>query len=295
MVADQRVARRTPEPPPHAVMGLLNYIPATSLDEDYAAQASRRRAASPTPGSQDDRQTGAATRHRPGLVGLAVVAVFGVLVATAAVQTRRNADESASSRASLVSQVNARKAELASLQSRAVALSRKVATLQTNDLQATTQGRAVQGRLAQLGVATGAVATTGPGIRIRLDDAPGAVDDSRKVHGQDLQKIVNGLWSIGAEAISINGQRLTALSPVRDAGTAITVNFVSLRPPYVVQAIGNRKTMAARLLDTAGGQTWVTLQSSFGLRFDITNEESMKLPAAKPASLRWARQPERLK
>jgi uncharacterized protein YlxW (UPF0749 family) len=286
MVADQRVGRRTPEPPPHAAMGLLNYITATSLDEDYA-HVSRRRAAAP-PSEEPEP-----SRRRPGWVGLVVVAAFGVLVATAAVQTQRTAGESASSRESLVKQVNARKADLASLRTRAAQLSQKVAALQDNDLAATTQGRAVQGRLARLGVAAGAVTTVGPGIRLRLDDAPGAVEDSRKVHGQDVQKIVNALWLIGAEAISINGQRLTALSSIRDAGTAITVNFVSLRPPYAVQAIGNRKTMAARLLDTAGGQTWVTLQSSFGLRFDITNEDSMTLPAAKPASLRWAHRPER--
>ena len=273
-------------------MGLLNYITATSLDEDYAHVASRRSTASPSDGNDSAPPP---SPRRPGLLGLAVVAVFGVLVATAAVQTERTAGESATSRESLVKQVNDRKAELASLRTRANQLSHQVTTLRNTVLDATTQGRAAQAKLARLGVAAGAVPTVGPGIRVRLDDAAGAVEDSRKVHGQDVQKIVNSLWAIDAEAISINGQRLTALSSIRDAGTAITVNFVSLRAPYVVQAVGNRKTMAARLLDTAGGQTWVTLQSSFGLRFDITNEDSMTLPAARPASLRWAHEPERLK
>src|SRR4051812_37044102 len=98
MVADQDT--RTPptraehEPPPQAVLGLLNYITATSLDEDYAHVSKRR-------GSE-----GPARRTSPGTVGLVVLAVFGVLVATAAVQTSRTADESASSRQSLVKQVN---------------------------------------------------------------------------------------------------------------------------------------------------------------------------------------------
>jgi uncharacterized protein YlxW (UPF0749 family) len=107
-----------------------------------------------------------------------------------------------------------------------------------------------------------------------------------------MQKLVNGLWEVGAEAISINGQRLTAVSPIRDAGSAITVNFVSLRRPYTISAIGNSKTMAADLVSTAGGQQWVNLQS-IGLLFDVTNEDSMLLPAAKPVSLRSAHEPGR--
>jgi uncharacterized protein YlxW (UPF0749 family) len=264
-------------------MGLLNYITATSLDEDYA-EAARR---------QSDK--GPASPGRPGTIGLVVLAVFGVLVATAAVQTSRNADESATSREALVSQVNDRRAELADARAQALDLQRSVTVLGDSNLQATTEGRAVTARLGRLGVMTGAVPTTGPGIKVVVDDAADAQNDSQRVHGRDLQRLVNALWQVGAEAVSVNGQRLTSLSPIRDAGNAITVNYVYLRPPYTISAIGNRKTMGARLLDTSGGQTWVTLQSSFGLKFDVTTEESMKLPAAKAASLRFAHQPERLR
>jgi uncharacterized protein YlxW (UPF0749 family) len=289
MVADQKpapVARPQGggpgSPPPQAVMGLLNYITATSLDEDYA-QVSEQRA-----------RHGPVKPGRAGTAALVVLAVFGVLVATAAVQTARNSDQTASSRDALVKQVNERRAQLARERGQAVDLKRSLAALHDSNLAATTQGRAVASRLASLGVAAGAVPTQGPGVRVVVDDAPDAKNDDQRVHGQDLQRLVNALWQVGAEAIAINGQRLTSLSAIRDAGDAITVNFVSLRPPYVVSAIGNRKTMPARLLDTAGGQTWVTLQSSFGLTFDVTTEESMKLPAAKRATLRHARQPERL-
>ena len=269
-------------PPPQAVMGLLNYITATSLDEDYA-QVSEKQA-----------RTGRTKPKRPGTAGLVILAVFGVLVATAAVQTARNSDQSASSRDALVAQVNQRRDQLASERAQVVDLQRSITALNDSNLAAATQGRAVVSRLARLGVATGAVATQGPGVRVVVDDAPNPKSDDERVHGQDLQRLVNALWQVGAEAISINGQRLTSLSAIRDAGDAITVNFVSLRPPYVISAVGNRKTMPARLLDTAGGQTWVTLQSSFGLKFDVTTEESMKLPAARRATLRHAHQPERL-
>jgi len=269
------------QPPPQAVMGLLNYITETSLDEDYAqVSEQRRRSGEVTP------------RRRPGTVGMAVLAVFGVLVATAAVQTSRNADQSASSRASLVSQVNARADVLDRQRTTAQELQREITALGDAQLAATTEGRSLESRLNRLGVLTGATSARGPGVRVVVDDAPGAKSPKFMVQAPDLQKLANGLWTVGAEAIAVNGQRLTSLSAIRDAGSAITVNYVSLRPPYTVSAIGNPKRMGADLLDTSGGQTWATLQS-FGLKFDVNTEDNMLLPAAKRVAFRYAHEPER--
>ncbi|MEO5709331.1 MAG: DUF881 domain-containing protein [Nocardioidaceae bacterium] len=288
MAADQDTRKRPArgavhEPPPQAVMGLLNYITATSLDADYAHVSQRR-------GS--DRSV---RRTSPGTVGLVVLAIFGVLVATAAVQTSRTADESASSRESLVKQVNARKAVLARQQTTRLGLTREVAALQNSKLDATNQGQSLLIRLDGLGLSAARVPVTGEGIRVVVDDAPGATSDKQTVLDQDLQKLVNGLWLVGAEAISINGHRLTNLTAIREAGSAITVNFKSLNRPYTVSAIGNKNQMAAKLLDTEGGRTWLTLRASFGLRFDVNSEDSMTLPAGPVPALRFARQPERLK
>lgn len=263
-------------------MGLLNYITATSLDEDYAHVSKRR-------GTGDKPR-----RTSPGTVGLLVLALFGALVATAAVQTSRNADVSASSRESLVRQVNARKAQVTAQRATIAGLTRQVNALQDNNLAATTQGRAVQARLRRLGVLTGSVPAKGPGIRVVVDDAPGATEDNQQVLDQDLQKLVNALWLVGAEAISINGHRVTNLTAIRQAGSAITVNFISLRRPYTISAIGNENQMGAKLLDTEGGKTWLTLRASFGLQFDVNSEDSMTLPAS-TFHLRYARQPERLR
>ena len=260
-------------------MGLLDHLTATSMDEDYA-HVSRRRA-----------DGGPPTRGRPGRVALVVLAVFGVLVATAALQTSRTADESASSRASLVKQADAGRAELGARRALLGDLRSQISTLQADDLRETAQGRALRARLTRLGVHAGTVPTRGPGIEVRLDDAPNAKTYEQRVQAPDLQKLVNALWASGAEAVSVDGQRLTSLSAIREAAGAITVNFASLSRPYTVQAIGDPKTMGARLLDTSGGQTWVTLQS-FGLQFDVNTKDSMLLPAAKRATLRTAHLPE---
>jgi uncharacterized protein YlxW (UPF0749 family) len=276
-----RPARSQPEPPPQAVMGLLNYITATSLDEDYAYVSQQR-------------QRATTAKRRPRSVGMVVLAVFGVLVATAALQTARDAEQSATSRKSLVSQVNARADQLDRQRAAARSLRGEIVALRESDLDATTEGRSVQSRLDRLGVLTGGAPARGPGIQVVVDDAPGARSPKFQVQGQDLQKLANALWTVGAEAVAINGQRLTSLSAIRDAGSAITVNYVSLRRPYTVSAIGNQKTMGADLLDTSGGQTWATLQS-FGLKFDVNTEDTMLLPAAKRITLRYAHQPERLR
>ncbi len=280
MAADtERPAPPPADLPPHVTMGLLDRLTATALDEDYA-HVSRRR-----------EETGEPTKGRPGRAALAVLAVFGVLVATAAVQTARTADETASSRSSLVEQANEHKAELADRVAALRTLRRQITTLQTQELTNSREGTALDQRLERLGVQSGASAARGPGIQIVVDDARGASSFKQQVQAPDLQKLVNGLWQVGAEAIAINGQRLSSLSSIRDAGSAITVNYVSLRHPYTISAIGDPKTMGARVLDTAGGQTLLTLQSAFGLQFDVNTKDSMLLPAAKRVSLRTAHEP----
>src|SRR3954468_20163249 len=193
MVVDQRAGspatgdegggRRTAPPPPQAVMGLLNYITATSLDEDYAHVSRQRRAA------DDERPA----KRRRGKAGLVVLAAFGVLVATAGVQTARDADVSATSRESLVRQVNDRAAQVSRQRSRVQGLQRDIAGLQSAQLNATTEGRSVSARLDRLGVLTGAAPTKGPGVQVAVDDAPGAKSPKFQVQGQDLQKLANGL------------------------------------------------------------------------------------------------------
>jgi uncharacterized protein YlxW (UPF0749 family) len=261
-------------------MGLLNYITATSLDEDYA-HASRR-------------ETPAARKRRPGRVGVVVLAAFGVLVATAAVQTARNADNAESSHEELVKQVIARKDQVAARRERVTELTREVRTLETQNIDATVRGRALQSRISSLGVLTGAEAVTGPGVVIVTDDGPGGTSKAQ-VLDEDLQRMVNGLWLAGAEAVAVDGQRVTNLTAVRVAGASITVNYEPISPPYRVTAIGNPDTLAARFVDTPGGQWWLDLQALYGVAFAINSEESLTLPAASRLTLRHAHVPETLR
>jgi len=103
----------------------------------------------------------------------------------------------------------------------------------------------------------GLLEMTGPGIMLTLDlmyivDAAGTQQPFQQVLDEDLLSIVNELNASGAEAVSINGERLVATSEIRNAGKFININTHSYSVPFVVQAIGVPKTLEAGL-NLAGG------------------------------------------
>lgn len=267
--------------PPHRVgSALLDDITAHSLDEDYAHVAGR--------------SGGPRRPLRPGIAVLLVTGLFGGLVATAAVQTSRNAGDAAASRASIVTQVQARTAAVEARRARVAKLREEIDSLEALSLETTAQGRALSARLTRLAVLSGSSAVTGPGVKVVVDDAPGATADEQRVLDEDLRKLVNALWASGAEAISINGQRLTSLSSIRFAGSAITVNNqVSLSRPYTVLAVGDPDTMPARFVETTHGRDWLDLRTLYGLEFAMTSERSLRIPAARRLNLRNATTGER--
>lgn len=267
--------------------GLLDYLTAHSLDEDYAFVARRRAAAVGDSGGAAGGAVGGAGRRRVGVAGAVALAVFALLLAVAFSQTRQSAGTDRRDRAELVGQVREARRQLDADQAEVRRLRKENARLQAAELS--DSASALRRRLDVLGVQSGVRAVTGPGVRIVVDDAPGATSARNQVLDTDLQKLVNGLWEAGAEAVAINGQRVTSETSIRTAGQAITVNLRSLRRPYVVQAVGDRDTLPARFADTGGGQAWLDLHQQVGLRFDIQAVDDLSLPAGPQPPLRHAR------
>jgi uncharacterized protein YlxW (UPF0749 family) len=146
-------------------------------------------------------------------------------------------------------------------------------------------------------MAVGVAAVTGPGLVVRLDDAPssdtssadrGGQAGSGRVLDRDLQDAVNGLWSAGAEAIAINGLRLSALTAIRSAGEAILVDYRPLSPPYTLRAIGNPGSLEAGFADSPAGRRLSTYTSLYGLQVVVRRSDKQTLPAAGTPSLRLA-------
>jgi uncharacterized protein YlxW (UPF0749 family) len=258
-------------------VGLIEYLSRHTLDEGYAEVAHNR------PGR---RSSTTAT-----FAMLATLVVFGMLVFTAASQTNRNASSSERDRATLIDQVNARRASVQDRNDRVAALRKENDQLDTDLLAGRQTGASVFTRVQRLSVLTGASKVKGQGVRVVVDDAPNATSDRNKVLDADLQKLVNGLWEAGAEAISVNGQRVTNLSSIRQAGLAINLNYRPLTAPYTVLAIGNPKTLPSRFAETTHGATWFDLQQQVGLRFSMKTDRSLVLPAADQLTLRYATRP----
>ena len=272
-------------PQPRYSIGLLEQVTAGSLDEDYAHVAARRKA----PAASDDPGSPRPPARWGSVPLLLVLVVFGLLLATAAAQTARTASTQQRSRESLVVQVQDRRAELAEVRTELRELRLRLAGAVRARAAAADDAAAVEARARRLAAAAGAAAVAGPGVRIVVDDRPDARTQRQVVLDEDLQRLVNGLWVAGAEAVAINDERLTALSAVRGAGEAITVNFRSLRRPYVVEAVGDPDTLPARFIESAGGTWWLNLSSVYQLRFDISSEDSLTLPALSSLPLRHAR------
>jgi uncharacterized protein YlxW (UPF0749 family) len=264
----------TREPLPDRVtMPLLARVTGESIDQDYV-HAARKRAAGGGPASP--RWSG----HRGAA---AVTALFGLLVALAAVQTARNADVQEASRDALIGRIGERRAEVSTLRDKISGLRKENTDLQAADSQ--TRGALAEAtvRLRGLQISTGFVPVSGPGLRVTVSDNPDGSADGR-VRASDLRRLVNGLWEAGAEAIAINGRRLSSLSAIVNSNIAVSVNRSPLTPPYAVSAIGDRRLLESRLLASTSGAQFQGLAEQFGFVVDRQNESELQLPAA-PDSL----------
>ncbi len=267
---DQRVADRV-------TMPLLTLITQQSMDEDYQHVADRRARMADPSGS----------RRSSGRRTAAVIALFGIIVTTAAVQTSQDSSSAASGRASLVAEAKRRNAEVAAQESQLRKLRQQSVTQQGLLDGVTADQRALQAQLEGLRVRTGYEPVSGPGVRVTADDAPDG-DDAGRIRDEDLAMLVDGLWNAGAEAISINGIRLTALSPIRSSGIAIHVNNRPVSPPYLVLAIGDRASLQSRFAETTHGLEWDSLVNTFNFAFSMQNESLLELPGARLPQLRAA-------
>ena len=273
-------------------MSLLVDMMANTLDEAYAERAAAVRDPTPTTVFSPGKA------RRRGLASVAGLLALGILTGTAVAQVRARQDAGSGLRAGLAQEVRVRTAESDVLSGRAQILRDEVAATRQTVLGANGAGRAVAERLIVLGFASATSPVRGPGVVVTLDDAPTALApdptrsvtvDAGRVTDRDLQDTANALWAAGAEAISINGQRLTVLTAKRSAGESILVDLLGLVPPYAVQAIGDGAALELGLLDGPVGRRLTTYTERYGLRLDVRRADDLRLPGAADPELRSAR------
>ncbi|GAA2890464.1 DUF881 domain-containing protein [Streptomyces mexicanus] len=259
-----------------------------SLDDGYAEAAARKKAA----GQGGLPKT---LRARLGLAGGLVLAAL--VVTLGAAQARVAAPVVAKERQELIDRIDRETASADKLQGRVDTLRDEVSARQRQALEHS--GGDAKAEL--VGILSGASAVRGPGVKLVVDDAKEAgtggsgnpretsgFSDTGRVRDRDMQRVVNGLWQSGAEAVAINGQRLTALSAIRAAGDAILVDNRPLVPPYTVLAVGDGQRLSRRFQDSADGLYLHALQDDYGIRTAISVESDLRLPAAPSVILRTA-------
>ncbi len=115
----------------------------------------------------------------------------------------------------------------------------------------------------------------GPGVTIVIDDLNASKQVGYLIIDQgDLLYLLNTLNAAGAEAISINGQRIIATTEIHEAGEYININTVKFAPPFTVRAIGDPATLEGSLLIRGG---IVELMQEDGAYVTITKEQNVKV------------------
>jgi uncharacterized protein YlxW (UPF0749 family) len=217
-----------------------------------------------------------------------VVTLIAGLLFTTTATTARGTDLRNDRSPELANLIEQRRAAVDRADRRTAALRAEIDG-QTNALSGTHASVAEQQRrVAAERAGAGLTALRGPGLTVRLNDAPrrsdgtlpaGAQVDDLVVHQQDVQAVVNALWAGGAEAMSIMGVRVISTSAVRCVGNTLLLSGRVYSPPFRISAIGNPATLRAAL-DRAGGVTlFREAADAWGLGYDVATERDVRVPA----------------
>jgi uncharacterized protein YlxW (UPF0749 family) len=267
---------------PDASMSLLaDLMSGSGLDPGYEEAAARRATSG---------ESGSRFRHVTRL--LAATLLLGLLGAVAVVQVRRGAPVAERQRNALIGQIHERTGETDALQRQADGLRRQTEALRRRALARSDAGQNARQDLDRAADLAAQAPVSGSGTVVTVDDAHAAhgsqAQQDGRIYDQDLQRLVNGLWASGATAIGINGQRMTATTAIRSAGDAILVDYRPLSPPYAVSALGG-SGLGDSFAGSPTSRAFRTLKATFGIRYDIRQEDTVRLPAAPAPPLRYAR------
>ena len=217
-------------------------------------------------------------------------ALLGFLAVLAATQPPRASRELR--RLELADLIQAEDARVRSLRGELRTLRGELEEVQREVGSAGDEAGAIRERVDELRAAAGTAPRSGAGITVTLDDSssarsPTGDPNDLVVHERDIQTVVNALWAAGAEAVAIDGERLTSTSAVRCAGNTLLLHGTVHSPPYLVTAIGDPGRLAADLDRQPGMDRLRADVEAFGLGFDVgSGEVSMSGPP--PATLRFA-------
>lgn len=273
---------------PAASMALLEEVLDPPVGPGYRSAADQREQAGLPPSSGT----------RTWLM-LAVSVLLGLLFTVAATTLGGEDEAAARTRTQLVERIEAAQATGDAHREKVDQLRADISALEQRAVDPESAGAgpgepqsSAARRIGAAGLEAGATAVQGPGVVVRLGDAagrevsPGEVLAPERINSRDIQLVVNGLWSAGAEAISVNGHRMTSTSAIRFAGQAIIVDFRGLTPPYEILAIGDPARLVEETSTGLVGAYLGELRDRLGLRAEVEEVDLLTIGAAERLSTR---------
>jgi uncharacterized protein YlxW (UPF0749 family) len=186
----------------------------------------------------------------------------------------------------LSSLVSSEAREYAALRQRVTDLNDDIAVL-TNSVNDRDVQR-FQRRIEKLEDPAGLTPRTGPGITVTLSDAPEEVIDASDqdlnllvVHQQDIQAVVNAMWTGGAEAVTIQGKRVITSTGIKCEGNAVMIQGMAYPQPYVISAIGDPERLQDAIADDDYLEIYrrASALPDVSVGWDLEEEERLEMPA----------------
>jgi uncharacterized protein YlxW (UPF0749 family) len=227
-------------------------------------------------------------------LGVALLAL-GFLIAAQLASEGPRVRYTTQERTPLVETANELQSQQDDLKAQILDLRTQVTKVETEGTGSADLVRQLNAQLADARTAAGLIALTGTGIVIQLEDskAPVPPDGSESdylVGSRDIRTVVEELWGAGAEAIAVNGERITTTSAIIDVGTSLLVNSAYLAPPYQVTALG-APGIYDRLSKAPGFVDFLRARGEgYGIQVSLATPDSVDMPAfVGTVTLRYSR------
>lgn len=142
------------------------------------------------------------------------------------------------------------------------------------------EGKILMEQIKKAEMLAGLTDLYGEGVTVVMNDSKAkdenVASENYLIHDDDVRKIINELFAAGAEAVSVNGERIVVTSAIRCVGPVIVINNNRYSPPYEIKAVGDRKTLSAALNQRDGVVD--VLKNLWKIEIEITEQEKLEIP-----------------
>ncbi len=247
--------------------------------------------------AQAPRRPFRAARVSWRLLAPTVFVLAGLLFVTSAVSSG-GTDLRAGGYTDLAGLASSQRREVEQLRARAAKLNEQVNAL--SGALGSQAPKKLQAKVDRLRGPVGLDPVEGSGLTVTLDDAPREALNSLNdpnvdvsdllVHQQDIQAVANAMWAGGAEAMTIQGQRVSTTTGIKCVGNSVVLNDVPYAPPYRISAIGPTDEMLTSIDSSRQIDYYLQYVDIYGLGWDVQIEPQLEMPGFTGSTeLRYAR------